>query len=625
MGLSSALASALSGLRANQIALSVTSSNVANAQSPGYIAETVNQIEVPNGGPGASVQIAGVSRELDTFIQGQLRTEIGGGGFADQTANILGQLQSLYGTPGGTGTLETAFNNFTTALQALSTSSTGLSSQTTALGDAQALAQQLNATSQGIQSLRSNVEQDIGASVKQVNADLTQIAAINTKLQGLNPTDPTVASLSDQRDQAINDLAKFVDVKTTPGDNNQVNVFTSSGFQLVGAGLASTFNFSSVGSLTPNLLYNTNPAKSGVGTLTLTLPNGASIDPVANQVFRSGQIAADLTLRDQTLVQAQTQVDQFAATLASSLSDLTTPGTAIAGSPAGFNLNIGINGGNLQPGNTINLTFTNNVSGLKQQVQIVRVDDPAALPLSNAPGATPQRVGVNFSGGIASILTQLNTALGSDHLQFSASGGTLSVTDDGSGSTTVNAASVTTTISSLTSGNPQLPLFTDAGALYTGAITSAGSQLTGLAGRIAVNQALLASPANLTVFNNSPPTPAGDITRPDFIFSQLTNSSFTYLPQTGLGSPTAPFSGTIGNYLQQFLSLQANAATTATQLQKGQDVVVSTLQQKFDSTSKVNIDSEMSNLIALQNSYAANAHVMSVVQTMMTTLEQIQV
>jgi flagellar hook-associated protein 1 FlgK len=32
----------------------------------------------------------------------------------------------------------------------------------------------------------------------------------------------------------------------------------------------------------------------------------------------------------------------------------------------------------------------------------------------------------------------------------------------------------------------------------------------------------------------------------------------------------------------------------------------------------------MSNLIALQNSYAANAHVMSVVQSMMASLMQIQ-
>ena len=622
MGLSSALASALSGLRANQIALSVTSSNVANANTPGYVAESVNQIEVPSGGAGASAQITGVTRELDTFIQGQLRTEIGGGGFADQTSNILGQLQSLYGTPGNVGTLETAFNNFTTTLQALSTSSTGLSAQTTALGAAQALAQQLNSTSQGIQALRSNAEQDIGTSVTQANTDLNQIAAINTKLQGLSPTDPTTASLLDQRDNAINDLANLVDVKVITDNSNQVSVFTTTGVQLVGAGLVSQLSFKSGGALTPSSLYNTDPTKSGVGSLTITLPNGASIDAVANKAFSSGKIAADLQLRDQTLVQAQTQVDQLAAKLASSLSDLTTPGTAVtSGTQAGFDLNVA----NLQPGNTINLTYTDNTTGQQQQVSIVRVDDPTALPLPSPPGASPRVIGINFSGGLASVVTQLNAALAPNHLQFSnPSGSTLRVLNDASPDATVNAASVTSTVSSLTSGNPQLPLFTDAGSLFTGAITGAGSQVTGLAGRITVNQALLANPANLTVFNNSPTTPAGDTTRPDFIFSQLTNSSFNYSPQTGLGSATAPFSGTIPDYLQQFLSLQANAASSATQLQQGQSVVVSTLQQKFDSTSKVNIDTEMSNLIALQNSYAANAHVMSVIQSMMSTLEQIQ-
>jgi flagellar hook-associated protein 1 len=619
MGLSSALATAMSGLRANQAALSITSSNVANANTPGYIAERANQIEVPSGGPGSSAQFTGVNRELDLFIQGQLRTETSGAGFANQTSNILGQLQSLYGTPGSTGTLESAFNSFTTALQALSTSSSGLSAQTTALASAQALAQQLNSTSQGIQTLRSNAEQDIGTSVNQANTDLNQIAAINTKLQGLSPTDPTAASLEDQRDNAINDLSKLVDVKVTTDSSNQANIFTTTGIQLVGGGLASKFNFASAGTLTPNSLYNSNPGKSGVGSLTIQLPNGANLDVVANKVISSGQIAADLQLRDQTLVQAQTQVDQLAATLSSSLSDQTTPGTAVTiGTQSGFNLNLA----NLQPGNSINLTYTNN--GVQQQVQIVRVDDPNALPLPSPPGVSPQVIGVNFTGGINSVVTQLNAALGPNNLQFSnPSGNTLQVVNATTGAT-VNAASVTSTVTSLTSGSPQLPLFVDAGTPYTGAITGSGSQLTGFAGRITVNSALLNSPSNLTVFSTSPPTAVGDTTRSDFIFSQLTTGTFTYSPKTGLGSATAPFNGTIGNYVQQFLSQQASAATSATQLQQGQSVVVSTLQQKFDSTSKVSIDNEMSNLIALQNSYAANAHVMSVVQSMMTALLQIQ-
>lgn len=168
-----------------------------------------------------------------------------------------------------------------------------------------------------------------------------------------------------------------------------------------------------------------------------------------------------------------------------------------------------------------------------------------------------------------------------------------------------------------------MPLFTDGNALYTGAITGGGSQLTGYAGRITVNPALVNNPANFTVYSNSPATAAGDTTRSDFLYSQLTTSSFTFSPQSGLGSVTSPFTGTITGFMQQFLSQQANTATTATQLQQGQDVVVSTLQQKFNSVAGVSIDTEMSNLIALQNAYGANARVMSTVQQMMSTLMQV--
>jgi flagellar hook-associated protein 1 len=615
MGLSSALAIAMSGLRANQAALSIVSGNVANAQTPGYVTQTANQIEVQSGGSGSSVEVTGVNRQLDLYVQSQLRTETSGGAYADQTANILGQLQSVYGTPGGVGTLETTYSNFTTALQALSTSQGTQSAQTTALAAAQSLAQELNQTSQGIQSLRSNVEQDIGSSVTQANTDMKKIATINQQLQGLSSTDPAAATLMDQRDSAISDLSTLMDVHVVTDPSNQANVFTTSGTQLVGGSLASTINFSSSGSLTANSLYSTNASQNGVGSLTIQLPNGASYDMVSNNTITSGKIAADLKLRDQTLVQAQTQVDQLAASMSSALSDTTTAGTAVTGPPAGFSVNTS----NMLAGNTVNLTVTNSATNTKQQISIVNVTDPTALPLQNLPNASPKLVGVDLSGGVTpAVLAQLNQALGPS-VTFSGSGTTLNVVADAAA---VNAASTTTTTSSLTSGSAQLPLFTDGTSLYTGAITSAGSQMTGLAGRITVNSALLSNPQDLSVYSTSPVTAAGDTTRSDFLYSQLTTGSFSYSPKTGLGSSSSPFTGTITNYMQQFLSQQANASTTATSLQQGQDVVVSNLQTKFNSVAGVSIDTEMSNLIALQNSYSANAHVMSVVQSMMTALLQ---
>jgi len=277
------------------------------------------------------------------------------------------------------------------------------------------------------------------------------------------------------------------------------------------------------------------------------------------------------------------------------------------------------------PGNTISLTYTDSATKTQHQVSIVNVTDPTALPLQNAPNANPKQIGIDFSATPATVVAKLTAALGSSNLQFSLSGSTLQVTDDGTNSATVNAASITTTASSLANGTPQLPVFTDGSLLYTGSIAGTGPQQTGLAGRITVNAALLADPSKLTVYNTSPMTNAGDTTRSDFLYSQLTTGTFTYSPQTGLGTTASPFKGTLNGFMQQFLSLQSNASTSATQLQQGQDVVVNTLQQKFKSVSGVNIDTEMSNLISLQNIYAANAHVMSAVQTMMTALMQVQV
>jgi flagellar hook-associated protein 1 FlgK len=623
MSLSSALSIAMSGLTANQAGLAIVSSNIANANTPGYVSQSVNQIEAPTDGVGTGVQVAGITRSLNSYVQSQLRTETSGGGYADQISNVLTQLQNVYGTPGGQGTLETAFSNLTTAVQALSANSGSSSAQSAIVTAAQNMAQQLNATTQGIQALRTNVQQDISTSVATANTAMTQIANLNTQLQGMNPTDPGTATLEDQRDTAINQLSQLMDVRVSTDANNQVSIYTNSGVELVGT-QASTLSFNGPSTLSASSIYSTNPSQDGVGTITLTSPSGATVDLNATNAISSGQIAADIQLRDKTLVQAQTQVDQLAASMSSALSDTTTAGTAVtSGSQAGFTLDLT----NMQPGNTINLTYTNTATNTQQQLQIVAVGNSSVLPLPTTSGSSPNTtvIGVDVSGGMASIVSQLNAALGGANLQFSnPSGSTLQVLNGTAAGAAVSSASATITTSSLTSGSAALPLFTDGNALYTGAITTSGTQLTGYAGRITVNPAVVANPASLTVFSTSPATASGDTTRADFINSQLTSGSFTYSPQTGVGSSTSPFTGTITSYLQQFLSQQANTATNAAQLQQGQDVVVNTLQQTYSSTTGVNMDTQMSNLIALQNAYAANAHVMAVVQSMFSTLMQAQ-
>ncbi len=103
----------------------------------------------------------------------------------------------------------------------------------------------------------------------------------------------------------------------------------------------------------------------------------------------------------------------------------------------------------------------------------------------------------------------------------------------------------------------------------------------------------------------------------------MTTASLTYSPTTGVGTAKSQYSGTLGQYLSQVVTVQAQAANAASNLQQGQDTVVTALQQRFNDQSGVNVDTELSNLIALQNAYAANARVMSTIQSMMQTLLQI--
>jgi len=621
MSLSDALSIAMSGLRANQAAMSLVSSNVANAETPGYVRKTLDQVTTNSGPYGSNVQIVGVNRELDQYIQAQLRTETSGAGYASLRSNFLQQLQSIYGNPGSVGTLEDAFNGLTTAVQALSTSADSQSARIGVVNAANVLASQLNSMTQGIQTLRGAAETGISDSVNTANNLMSQIASINNQLSanplGGTSTDASTAALLDQRDQYITQLSELMDIRVTTSGANQVTVFTSSGVQLVG-NEAARLSFNAQGTVSPNTLWNSDPSKSNLGSVVVSYANGGSIDLTATGGIKSGKIAAYTESRDKTLVEAQNQLDQFAATLSSALSDKTTAGTAMtSGLQSGFDLNIS----DLKAGNVIHVTYTDTATNTQRQVSIVRVDDASVLPLSNSATADPndQVVGVDFSGGMASVITQLNTALGGSNLQFSGAGSTLTVLNN-TGFSTVNAASVTATQTNLTNGSAELSLFTDNGTAYTGAIAATGAQIAGLAGRLAVNNALVADPSKLVLYSAS--TAAGDTTRSDFILSQLTTAKFQYSPASGVGSASAPFKGTLLSYMQQFTSAQGAAADAAAQLAGGQDVVLKTLQQKMSSTSGVNIDEEMAHLLSLQNAYSANARVMSTVNQMYNTLMQ---
>ncbi len=620
MSLTQALNTSTAGLRTVQAGLALISSNVANAETPGYVRKNLGQIATSAGGAGVSVRVAAINRELDIYLQRQLRTEASGGAYADLRAQFFSRLQQMYGEPGADATLEVAYNDFTTTLQTLGTSPESASARGAVISSAQVLAQQLNGMSNQIQALRSDAEYGISDAVARANNAMGRIADINRQL-ALNTTpDAAAATLLDQRDSYIDELSQLMDIRVIATDHNQVNVFTNSGIQLVGTE-AARLAFDMHGSISAASQWTDDPATRGVGTITLNTPTGGQVDLLASNAIRSGEIAAFVEMRDYVLPEAQAQLDAIAAAMASSLSDATVPGNAvISGAQAGFDVDTA----DLLDGNKVNLTWTDTTTGQQHHVTIVRVDDPAALPLSAdaTAMASDTVIGVDFSDGLASVAAQLNSYFNGKVTFSNPSGTTLRVLDDGAANnSSINDVSTTVTRSGLASGDAHLPFFTDAAALYTGAESSTGSQSIGLAGRLTVNAQLVADPSRLVLFQSG--VSAGDATRPNFILGQLMDASITFSSRTGIGSAASPFTGTLSSFLRQVISVQGEAAENATNLAAGQAIVVNALKERFADVSAVNIDVEMANLLTLQSAYAANARVMSVVKDMMERLMSI--
>jgi flagellar hook-associated protein 1 len=613
MSLSTAMMSALSGLRASQSGLDIVANNVSNAGSANYTRKTQTNQAMIVGPDTVGVQAGEVGRALDRLIQRQTWTEAAGGSYASTKAAYHDRLDTLFGTIGSTTSLDGLFNTFTQSVQALASTPDNATARSELVNNGRVLAQTLNGMSTDIQALRSQTELALSSAVDDANEALSNIARISDQILK-NAGGNAPAALLDERDGYISRLASLMDIKVVPGDMSKVSIFTTGG-ALLFDGLPARLSFDGQGELGAQALYSADPAARGVGTISIVGANGSKTDMIAGGLVRSGEIAALIELRDGVLVEAQTQLDTIASQMSLALSNRTVSSMpATSGAEAGLAVDLA----GLQNGNPIELTTT--TAGVVRRTRFVEVGAGTVLPLpASAAGGQNGVEVIGYTGGAAGAAAAINAALGTS-FSASASGTVLTVLDDGAAATTdVTGLTASVTSTSLSGGGLELPLFVDAGrgTPYTGTFDG-GSQRLGFAARIGINAAIAANPAALVQYGAA--TLPNDAARPQFILDALTKTAFAMSPDSGVGGAANPYTGSIGSFTRAVVETQGRNAQTAANIDAGQKIVVNALADKFQATSGVNIDTEMSNLLELQNAYAANARVMSTIRDMLQTL-----
>lgn len=192
-----------------------------------------------------------------------------------------------------------------------------------------------------------------------------------------------------------------------------------------------------------------------------------------------------------------------------------------------------------------------------------------------------------------------------------------------------------------------LTLFTDPAGNVPTAGVPVQANYVGFASEITVNPAVVATPTLVRDGTNAvagsatgasafTPNPAGGPSG----FTTLINRVLTYAlgtdAQAGVAQPASnsaglgpagtlslPYTGqtTLAGTATAFASAEAAESAAATADSSNASALQTTLQSSLSQSAGVNVDQQMSNMVALQNSYAANAKVISTLQSLFQVLE----
>ncbi|WP_417711078.1 flagellar hook-associated protein FlgK [Roseibium aggregatum] len=311
--LSTASKIASSSLAAVQVQLSVTSSNIANADTDGYTKKTASQNSETTSGSGTGVSVSTVTSNVSRLLVEQLSEATSGTAAAEKTASYLDRLQTALGSTtsdSGSGTsLANLIADVESALSELATTPESTTLSMAAVDALDTLASEINELSSEVQSLRREADHEIASAVDGANVAIETIDELNKQIREASARGETTADLEDQRNSALVALSEYLGVTSFTASDGTMKVYTSSGQVLVDS-TAHILSFTSANTVNSGTSYDGTAA--GL--------SGVSVDgqDITDDIAR-GSIAALVELRDETLPAVQEALDELASGLIDSL------------------------------------------------------------------------------------------------------------------------------------------------------------------------------------------------------------------------------------------------------------------------------------------------------------------
>jgi flagellar hook-associated protein 1 FlgK len=562
-------------LRAQQTLVDITNQNVANANTPGYsrqsgVVKASAAYPIPVfsqsgvGQLGTGVEVASITRARDTFLDGQIRTQLSMQGNWDAKQTALSQLEATVNEPSTSG-LSAALTKYWQGWQQLGNSPADASSRASLIQQGQGLVDTFHNQAQQLSQQRDDLDGQVGLTVTSINDYAQQIANINKQVSQVETSGMKANDLRDQRDVLLDKLSTLAKVTYVESAEGSVNVFLGSR-QLVDR--------------------NVSHQLQAVAPPGQTLKQVQWVSDGAVTSVTDGQLKGILDSRD-IVVKGQTDtLNVLADRVITSVNSLHASGVGLDGK-SGVPFFDGTDAASI----SVDAALTGAGGADHLAAATMYADSTSPTGYTFAKGDSTNAVAI---ASLANSVAQLTTSSGLQPGTTYAGPPPVSISG-----TSVQAAAAGATYSLTVASGTSNVTFSNGSTTQTGTVTvgtdSAGNQIINVdGGKFGVRISLTApSGASLsTVLAN--------------------------LNGTSLSTVSAP--ATIGDQYGEQVAALGVDSRTATNESTNQGVLITHLETARSAVSSVSLDEETTHLIQYQRAYQAAARVVGVVDSMLDTL-----
>ncbi|MBX9715115.1 MAG: flagellar hook-associated protein FlgK, partial [Burkholderiaceae bacterium] len=291
-------------MAASYAQLQTTSNNISNVNTRGYSRQEV-ELETAGGqftGAGffgKGVNVVTVKRAHDDFLTREAALTRSLAESDSARSSQLLELEKVFGT--GEAGLGYAANQFFNTFADVASKPQDAAARQVALSKAGQLATNFNTAAWQIDELQNGVTQDLRSSVDQVNVLTKQIATLNQKITDARGLGQPPNDLLDQRELAIGDLSKLLQVSTIAADDGSVSVFMGGGQALV------------LGSQTTPLVAMADAYDSS--RVAIGLNGAGGVKQVSTSLLSSGSISGLIAFQNTDLSDARNLLGQMALSI----------------------------------------------------------------------------------------------------------------------------------------------------------------------------------------------------------------------------------------------------------------------------------------------------------------------